>query len=43
MIWRQFPFSGLWLVGTLVGLQLLVAGMTTVTVAGAARKLTAHA
>jgi len=41
MIWRQFPFSGLWLVGTLAGVQLLVGGMTTVTVAGAARKLTA--
>ena len=41
MVWRQFPFSGLWLVGTLVGIHLLFAGMSTVTVGSAARKLTA--
>jgi len=40
MIWRQFPFSGLWLVGTLVGIHLMAAGMTTVTVASGARRLT---
>jgi len=40
MIWRQFPFSGLWLVGTLVGIHLMFAGMSTVTVGSAARKLT---
>lgn len=41
MVWRQFPFSGLWLVGTMVGIHLIFAGMSTVTVGSAARKLTA--
>ncbi len=40
MIWRQFPLSGIWLVGTLVGIHLLLAGMSTMTVGSAARKLT---
>ena len=43
MAWRQFPFSGLWLVGTIVGVNMLSAGMTTVTIAQGARKLTANA
>jgi len=41
MIWRQFPFSGIWLVGTLLGVNLLMSGFTTVMVGSAARKLTA--
>jgi len=41
MVWREFPFSGVWLVGTLVGIHLMMAGMSTVTVGSAARKLTA--
>jgi len=40
MIWRQFPFSGIWLVGTLLGVNLLMSGMTTVMIGSAARKLT---
>ena len=40
MVWREFPFSGVWLVGTLVGVHLLWAGMSTVTVASAARTAT---
>lgn len=41
MIWRQFPFSGLWLVGTLVGVHLVFAGTSTLAAGSAARKLTA--
>ena len=41
MVWREFPFSGLWLVGTLVGVHMFFAGITTVSVGSAARKLTA--
>ena len=37
MIGKQFPESGVWLVGTLVGVSLLFAGFTTLSVAGAAR------
>ncbi len=40
MIWRQFPFSGIWLVGTLLGVNLLMSGMTTVMIGSAARELT---
>jgi len=41
MIQWQFPFSGLWLVGTLVGIHLMFAGMSTFTVGSAARTVTA--
>ena len=37
MIGRQFPESGVWLVGTLVGVSLLFQGFSTLSVAGAAR------
>jgi len=40
MVWRQFPFSGIWLVGTLLGVNLLMSGMTTTMVGSAARKAT---
>lgn len=43
MIWSQFPFSGVWAVGTLVGIQLLMSGITLLTlgssVGGAARTI----
>lgn len=39
MIWQQFPISGLWLVGTLVGIRLLFNGLTTLTLGGAAREV----
>lgn len=41
MVWGQLPFSGIWLVGTLLGVNLLMSGMTTVMVGSAARQLTA--
>ena len=41
MIWRQFPISGVWAIGTLVGFSLLFSGFTTVSVAGAVKKAVA--
>ena len=38
MIWRQFPASSLWVVGTLAGFSLVSNGFTMVSVASAARK-----
>lgn len=38
MIWRQFPLSGIWLVGTMVGISLFVNGLSTVAVGTAARR-----
>jgi len=38
MIGWQFPASSLWVVGTLVGISLFSAGITTITLAGTARK-----
>ena len=37
MIGRQFPESGVWLVGTLVGVSLIFEGFATLSIAGAAR------
>jgi uncharacterized membrane protein HdeD (DUF308 family) len=41
LVWRQFPVSGMWLVGTLVAIHLLMSGVTTLTIGSAARKATA--
>ena len=38
MIWRQFPMSGEWAIGTLVGISLLFSGVTTLTIGRAAKK-----
>jgi hypothetical protein len=35
MIWRQFPFSGVWAIGVLVGVLMLMSGMTFITIGGA--------
>lgn len=43
MIGKQFPESGVWLVGTLVGVSLLFEGFTTLSVAGAARAAASEA
>jgi uncharacterized membrane protein HdeD (DUF308 family) len=32
MIWRQYPFSGLWAIGVLLGVKLLFVGITMLTV-----------
>lgn len=33
MIWQQFPLSGVWAVGALVGIHLLMSGATLIAVA----------
>jgi len=38
MIWRQWPVSGAWAIGILVGIKLLFAGMTMISVGSAARR-----
>ena len=37
MLWRQFPLSGIWAVGTLVGIQLMMSGWTLIAVGGLAK------
>jgi uncharacterized membrane protein HdeD (DUF308 family) len=37
MIWRQFPVSGVWAVGTLAGIHLIFGGSSVASVCGAAR------
>ena len=37
MIWRQFPVSGTWAIGILVGVKLLFAGMEMLTVGSVVR------
>jgi len=37
MIWRQFPVSGMWAVGTLAGIHLIFGGASITSVCGAAR------
>lgn len=32
MIWQQFPFSGVWAIGILVGARLLISGITFITI-----------
>ena len=35
MIWNQWPLSGAWAVGVLVGIQLMFSGMTMITLGSA--------
>ena len=37
MIWRQFPVSGTWAVGTLVGIHMIFGGSSLASVSSAAR------
>jgi len=37
MIWRQFPVSGVWAVGTLVGIHMILAGTSMASLSRAAR------
>jgi len=41
MIWKHWPFSSLWALGTLVGISMLVTGITRLMMAVKARKLAA--
>lgn len=40
MIWRQFPISGVWAVGTLVGIRLMMSGWTLIAIGSAAKAAT---
>ena len=40
MIWRQFPVSGMWAVGTLAGVQLIFGGSALTSICRAARTAT---
>jgi uncharacterized membrane protein HdeD (DUF308 family) len=39
LLLREWPLSGLWAIGTLVGVNLLFAGFSLISVGSAARKL----
>ncbi len=39
MIWNRFPSSALWLVGVLVGIRLVFAGLTMMVIGSAARRV----
>lgn len=38
LLWKQWPLSGAWAIGVLVGLDLLVTGFCMIILAGAARR-----
>jgi uncharacterized membrane protein HdeD (DUF308 family) len=40
MVWTDFPVSGSWLVGTAIGVHLLLNGISTVAIGTAARRVT---
>lgn len=39
MIWRQFPLSGVWAIGTLVGIKLIFSGWMMIAFGGAAKSV----
>jgi uncharacterized membrane protein HdeD (DUF308 family) len=39
MIWRQWPYSGLWVIGLFVGIEMLLNGWSLVMLSLASRKL----
>ena len=39
MVWRQWPSSSLWLIGTLVGISMIMTGMTRLMLSLAARRI----
>ena len=41
MIWRQWPFSGLWVIGLFVGIEMLLYGWSLVMLAIVAKKMPA--
>jgi len=43
MIWLQWPSSSTWAIGTLVGVNLLLTGITRLMVGLTGRRLTRHA
>jgi len=38
LLWKQWPLSGAWAIGVLVGIDLLLTGFSMIILAGAARK-----
>ena len=40
IIWRQWPLSGMWAVGILIGVDLLVTGISTVVLAMTIKRVT---
>lgn len=43
MIWRQYPLSGMWAIGVLLGIKLIFAGLEMMMIGSAARGLAAAA
>jgi uncharacterized membrane protein HdeD (DUF308 family) len=43
MIWRQWPLSGAWAIGLLVGIRLMFSGFAVIAMAGAARSVAGQA
>ena len=43
MIWRQFPVSGVWAVGTLVGVRMMMSGWALIAIGGLAKGATGSA
>jgi uncharacterized membrane protein HdeD (DUF308 family) len=43
MIWNRWPVSALWVIGTLVGISMVMTGTTRLMMALAVRKLATHA
>jgi uncharacterized membrane protein HdeD (DUF308 family) len=39
MIWRRFPSSSVWVIGTLVGINLLMTGVSRLMMVGALRRI----
>jgi uncharacterized membrane protein HdeD (DUF308 family) len=39
MVWGQFPLSGVWAIGTLVGVRLLMSGVSLVAVASTVKNI----
>ena len=43
MIWRQFPLSGAWAIGTLVGVRLILSGWTLIAIGGFGKEVATSA
>jgi uncharacterized membrane protein HdeD (DUF308 family) len=39
IIWRQFPLSGIWAIGILLGIKMLFVGIIMITVGSAVRSI----
>jgi len=43
MVWRQFPLSGVWAIGTLVGVRLLMSGVSLVAIGSSIKNFATEA